>query len=193
MDEATFKIPLTDVAAEDLAALKKAFAELAAKQYTCPDCGTASSTAGECSECEVERVAESQPLFRSVAAQATEEGKAMLTLRLAPSADVRLSQIEKAAQGQGAKVSRDKLELGRNATLVFGGLASKEAAQAAEQALIAGRIPVAAGKASFDEKTGEVHVRLTDTATSLGRLKDVAGKAQPTLDLQDVLWRAPRR
>jgi hypothetical protein len=184
------QVPVTGLTAENSEKVTKALKDYSNSVYKCMSCSQVTSEAGQC--CGKEKTAETGAAFATVKADAT---GSMVSFTVAPTHEIKLSEIERILTANGVKVSRDKLSIGANAHLVISNVADQQAADVIKKALIDAKlfeqveVEVTAGHK-------EAHVTVLKPGTSApteARVKETLAKANSAASLADVAWSAPAR
>jgi hypothetical protein len=184
------QVPVTGLTAENAPKVTKALQDYANNVYKCGACSDMSAHAGKC--CGKEMTSSSGAAFAMVKADPTSSA---VTFTVAPSHEIKLSEIERILTANSVKVARDKLSIGTNAQLVIANVADQQAADVIKKALIDAKL--------FDQIEAEIpagqkeaHFTVLKSGTSApteARVKETLAKANSAASLADIAWTAPAK
>jgi hypothetical protein len=181
-------VPVTGVTADNADKVTKALKDYSNTVWKCMSCSEITHEAGTC--CGKEKTAQTGTAFATVK---IDPATSMLTFTVAPSHEVKLSEIERLLSANNIKVARDKLAFGTSTELVISPVADQAAADAIKKALIDAKVfeqidvTVPAGH----KEAHLVVLKAGASAPTEARVKETLAKANATASLADVAWSAP--
>ncbi|OJS17830.1 hypothetical protein BK403_28005 [Escherichia coli] len=182
------QVPVTGLTAENSEKVTKALKDYTNAVYKCASCSEVSYEAGQC--CGKEKTSQTGAAFATVKADPT---ASTISFTVAPTHEIKLSEIERILTSNGVKVSRDKLSYGPSSQIVIANVADQAAADVIKKALVDAKvfeqidIKVPAGHK-------EAHITVVKAGSSAAteaRVKETLAKANPTASVTDVAWTAP--
>ena len=181
-------VPVTGVTADNAEKVTKALKDYSNTVWQCMSCKEMTHEAGTC--CGKEKTAQTGTAFATVK---IDPATSMPTFTVAPSHEVKLSEIERLLSANNIKVARDKMAFGTSTELVISPVADQAAADAIKKALIDAKvfeqidIQVPAGH----KEAHLVVLKAGASAPTEARVKETLAKANASASLADVAWSAP--
>jgi hypothetical protein len=187
---ATPQVPVTGLTAENASKVTKALQDYANNVYKCEACSDMSAHAGKC--CGKEMTGKSGAAFATVKADPTASA---VTFTVAPSHEIKLSEIERILTANSVKVARDKLSFGTNSQLVIANVADQQAADVIKKALIDAKL---FEQIDIEVPEGQKEATITvlksgTSAPTEARVKETLAKANSAASLADIAWTAPAK
>ena len=181
-------VPVTGVTADNAEKVTKALKDYSNTVWKCGSCSEVTHEAGQC--CGKEKTAQTGMAFATVK---VDPATSMVVFTVAPSHEIKLSEIERLLTANSIKVARDKMAFGNSTELVISPVADQAAADAIKKALIDAKvfeqidIQVPAGH----KEAHLVVLKAGASAPTEARVKETLAKANAAASLADVSWSAP--
>jgi len=182
-------LPVTGLSKDDSSAVKTALENLSHTLWRCPDCKLTQAEQGSCPMCKKELVSEKDAVLKNISVDAE---KGTIGFGVAKDQTVRLSELESALSAQKVSISRDKLSIGPNSTLVVSGVSTEDSVKKLEAELKSSKLfDSVSARLMGTGKPAELTVKGGGMPTTRAKVEEALAKASPDFKLVDIQWGSP--